>query len=758
VPKSFQIELSDAEQTVLSTRIEQDFLLAKASHQRWAERCAGWLQKWEGRVNPPQPGDEDKPNHVVPLLQWQTFNKLARDLQSLLGEDAEVTAKPTGPSDRGVTEKVGRWMTSRLFDQMEIINPLCEFEFRRIVNGWSCAYRPWYRREFDTLENGKRVTVCDYEGPGFFPCEPDDIVVPPERGVRSIQDFSFVIRRVRVTVDDLQRGAGSLYYQECSSPKFVQDALQWAAQAVSNDYTMPGQDPVRAERELSEGVDYDSYMLGRRSIWLWEWYGKWRPLKTQKDQTPAEDDLDRRELMESDWVVRFIPGMRKIVACQDLLELYPKMRKRRPFVESTLIKDGTYRPKGFGALLEDLEDDATANSRLFSAAGELSVWPIVFFKPGSGMKPGAIKMQPGTAIPTEDPTSVNVVKLAPGVDFGIMRQQDILALAERVTGITDQSLGRAVDRPNAPRTATGQLALIEEGNVRAYLDATILREDMEEIIGDLWDLDVAFVPQTEPGLFFRVTEEQANGLFDVRRGGAFMGPQEFGGRYDFRLKFAVTVWGRQQKKQETMVFYQAAMANPLVQTNPNAMWQLLYMLAKSFDLDFADIIPKPPDIDRPKTPDEEWVEMLEGQEVHVNPQDDDNAHITAHIAQLEDERQQPDRDAQAIAFGVRHILDHQQQLRTKMLMQTMMQQVTQALNPSPQQQLASRMDQHFQNAVQMYGGGPPGQPPQPGGPPGAAPGGPPGVAPQTAAVPGQIPMPPNVVGSQAAPQPQNGMM
>ena len=90
--------------------------------------------------------------------------------------------------------------------------------------------------------------------------------------------------------------------------------------------------------------------------------------------------------------MRFIPGMRKIVGCQDLLELYPKMRKRRPFVESTLIKDGTYRPKGFGALLEDLEDDATANSRLFTAAGELSVWPIIFFRPGGGMKPGAIRI------------------------------------------------------------------------------------------------------------------------------------------------------------------------------------------------------------------------------------------------------------------------------------------------------------------------------------------------------------------------------
>jgi hypothetical protein len=736
MPKSFQIDLPDSELTLLSTRIEQDMLLSLASHQRWSERCAGWMKKWESRVDPPAPGDEDKPNHTVPLMQWQTFNKLARDIQALLGEEAEITARATGPSDRGQVAKIGRWMTSRLFDQMEIINPLCAFEFRRILNGWSCAYRPWYRREFDTLENGKRTRACDYEGPGFFPMEPDHIVVPPERGVQSIQDFSFVIRRVRVTVDDLQHGAGTLYFDECATPEFVREALIWAQQAVSNDYTLVGQAPVIAERERSEGVDYDSYMLGRRSIWMWEWYGKWRPLKGRKD-APAEDDLERRELFESDWVVRFIPGMRKIVGCQDLLELYPKMRKRRPFVESTLIKDGTYRPKGFGALLEDLEDEATANSRLFTAAGELQIWPIVFFKPGGGMKPGTIRLEPGLGIPTEDPQSVNVIKLNPGIDYGIARQQDILSMAERVTGITDQSLGRAVDRPNAPRTATGQLALIEEGNVRAYLDATILREDFEQIIGDIWNLDCAFVPQVEPGLFFRVTEEQANGLFDTRKGGAFMTPMEFGGRYDFRLKFATTVWARQQKKQEGMAFYGAAMSNPLVQQNPKAMWSLLNGLAKNFNIDFADIIPKPADMDRPKTPDEEWTEMLEGQTVSVNPMDDDQAHIAAHIAQLEDERKDPDRDAQAIGYGVKHILDHEQQMRSKMLMQSMVNQVAQSLTPDPNQQAAQRMAQHLQLAQQVYGGQPQETPPQ---------------------GPGEVGMPPQAVGSQAAPVPQNGMM
>jgi hypothetical protein len=751
MPKSFQIALSDGEKSKLIDRIERDFEWSKTSHVRYAEQCRQWMQRWQARVDAPRIGDEDKPNHVVPLTQWHVFGKLARDMQALLGEDAEITARPTGPSDASKVRKIGRYMTSRVFDQMEILNPLCEFEFRRILNGWSAAYRPWWRREFDTLEGGKRKRVCDYEGPGFFPLEPDDLMVPPERGVSSIHDFSYTIRRVRVTVDDLIRGDGTLY-QGTSDPEMVKKLIDWANQGSSNDYTMNGQDPVRAERERSEGVDYQSYMPGGRSIWMWEWYGFWRPL-TKKSSDAAPEDIDQRDLLESDWVVKFIPGLREIVSVQDLLELYPKMRRRRPFVESTLIKDGTYRPAGFGKLLGDLEDDATANSRLFQAAGELSVWPIIFFKPGGGMHPGKFKIDAGMAVPTEDPASVNVVKIAPNMDFLVARQQDILATAERVDSITDQSLGRNIDRPNAPKTATGQLALIEEGNVRAYLDSTILREDMEKIIADFWALDCDLVPKTEPGLFFRVTEEQAGGLFDVRQGGSFMTAKEFGGKFDFRLKFAVSTFARERKKQEFVTFYGACMQNPLIMQNPKALWVLLNKLAKEFGIeDFSSIIPEPPDLDQPKQPEDEWTEMLEGDAVEVNPQDNDQQHIVAHTKELEAERKDPDRDVQAIGLMVKHILDHQAQMRTKQLMSALTNQLAQSLMP-PQQSPAQQAINHI---TQIYGGIPGMQGPQgPQGPP--PPQGPAPFGQPAAPAGGDVPPPPQQVGA-SAPQPVEGML
>lgn len=711
MPRSYQIKISDDEANRLRQRIEGDFTGASESVQAHKERCREYMQKWENRVDPSAVGDEDKPNHTVPLVQWQCFQKLAKDMQALLGEDSEITARATGPSDAKKVRKIGRYMTARMFDQMEITNPLIVFEFRRILFGHSVAYRPWHRREFDILDRGRVKRVCDYEGPGFFPLEPDDFIVPAERGVTDLQEFSWVGMRERITVDELHRGNGTRF-QGTGDREFLENAIHHAKQAGTlDDWSMVDGNQVRGERERSEGVDYDNPQKTGRGLWLWWWYGGWRPLK--KRQRDAEiDDLEKRLPFEADWRIGYIPGMREIVCVQDLIDLYPRMRRRRPFVESTLIKDGTYRPKGFGALLGDLEDEATQNSRLFAAAGELSVWPIIFFAPGSGYKPEAFKVEPGTSYPTADPGGVKVVNLSPNLQFSIMRAQEILASGERVTGVTDQSMGRTSGRPNEPRTATGQIALLEAGNVRAWLDSAILREDAERFIGDFWEMESDLHGKSGPGTFFRVTEEQAGGLFETKEGGAFMTPEEFGGRMDFRLKFATSAYAREAKKAQFLAFYQVASMSPLVQANPVAMWALLDRLARAFDIDdFASIVPRPPELDAPKNPDEEWTQMLEGDEVEVHPQDHDAFHIQQHAKQIDMARQSGNGDERAINLGIHHLIAHRRAMREKMLMQGMVSDLMKTMQ-DPQNPVGAAMNQSLAEQEQQ---------PQPGDMPAAAP-------------------------------------
>jgi len=252
-----------------------------------------------------------------------------------------------------------------------------------------------------------------------------------------------------------------------------------------------------------------------------------------------------------------------------------------------------------------------------------------------------------------------------------------MAIVERITGQSDQNMGRAIDRPNAPRTARGQIALLEEGNIRASLDVEVLREDFGVILSRVWQLDAEFCDDSE---FFRVTEEEAGGLFETSQGGARMTSQERGGRYDFSVKFATSVYSKEAEKERQLALYQLDLANPLIATNPRALWMITNKVHSAMgDANFSDLVPEPPDLGMPKNPREEWTLILQGEEVNVNPGDNDKLHMLDHLRRLKEEQKASEPDQQAIEGLIGHIRDHQQQERQKALMQSMVQSLAQSL-------------------------------------------------------------------------------
>jgi hypothetical protein len=78
-------------------------------------------------------------------------------------------------------------------------------------------------------------------------------------------------------------------------------------------------------------------------------------------------------------------------------------------------------------------------------------------------------------------------------------------------------------------------------------------------------------------------------------------------------------------------------------------------------------MPKPGPTDFPVDPDEEYSLMLEGEEVHVNAMDDDQAHLASHQRQLENSQQKKEeyRDVDAEHRLIAHILETQQAITQK---------------------------------------------------------------------------------------------
>lgn len=672
--EEFQLKWSESELRAVANRIQSDYRNALTDHNRRMNRWRVFFRRWRASVDMPAQGEETASNVPVPYVRWNIFTKWAKEMDALFGDDAEIEAVPVGPSDYKRDKKISRYMTWRVFNYMKLTNPFCVFVLRKLLFGRSVAYSPWLR---DTYEvNGE--DVVEYEGPDFEPLWPDDFIVPCEE-VNCLHDFSFIIRKYRISPDQLLQGEEEGRYQGITENW---DTILHMAQ---HGYQREAEgDEIKREQDLAEGLMYQRPISAGESVLVLEWYGKWRPLKKGKKEA-GEWDFKNREMRQRDYVVRYLWDLHLIISVQDLADLYPTKKNKRPFVESSMVKDGSYWSPGMAELLCDLEDELRVNHNQATEAGQLAMNPPVGYRPASGFNPDTFKMEPGLAIPLDNPqTDLSQIKIAADIHIAQWKEQCVLAYGEKLTGMSDLQMGRQSDRPNAPRTAQQTVSLLEEGNVRISLDTKMLREDMSMVLAHFWDLEYMFAPTQ---VFFRVTEEDAEGAFPVNQGGAHLSLQERDGRYDFRLQFASSLYSREADKEKTLARYQLDLQNPIIMQNPAALWEVTRQAHEALgDEDFASMVPKPPQPEASVDPKQEWIDLLHGETIHVRPTDDDMVHLNRHMQDLkasEADQEHADPDAQQAL--VVHYQQHIQQLANKRIQQAVVEQAVTAA-----QQIAQR--------------------------------------------------------------------
>ncbi len=653
--------------------------MAVSDHDRRMNRFRDYYQRWRVRYDPQSSEDKDAPNFRIPLVKWHVTAKLAKEVEALFGDDAEIVARPVGPSDMKRAKKVSLYMTWRLFQSMKIVKPFITFALRKILFGRSVAYAPWRRDTFEIPVQGRlqqliqaltfgrlggkgKTEVVDYEGPAFEPLEPDDFIVPAEQ-VDSLHDFTYLFRRYIETASGFFKGLDSIYQDNTGDDTLKQRILHEAMDGTRDSENVQ----VKDENDLGEAVQKRDAESIREGFTVWEWYGKWRPLKSGEEDAD-ENDLSRREEEEVEYVARFQPDINRLIGLQRLDELYPLQKKRRPFVEAAMPGDG-YWPPGFGELLSEIESEATAIHNLGVEAGQYSVGPLVFYRPGSGSDPQRRKYEPFEMIPVDTPgQDVNVVSMGADLRFVESEIQFLMGLGERL-GVGDLNLGRTQDRPNAPRTVGQTVALLDESNVRFALDNRVFREDFADMCKHFWELEIQFLPARQ---FFRVTEEKAEGLFPVRDGAARLDLEDRSGSMDFDIRLATSAVNKEVGRQRSLEMFSLMLQNPLVAMNPNALWKVTNDLWESMGRhDFRDIVAEPPEPDRSKSPQEELVAAMQGDQIHVNPLDNDQEHIQGHQDDMQWLASQPDPDQRTMQMLAPHIQEHIVQMQQKALMEAL---------------------------------------------------------------------------------------
>lgn len=694
----FQLKLPEPEIVRLYNRVITDYRSALTDHRARMARWAGYYRRWRSMVNDPIEGEEEASNFPYPYIRENVLTALSKHIDAIYGDDAEIVAVPVGPSNYKRDAKISKYMTWRVFNSMKLQNRFIEFETRKLIFGRSIAWSPWKRDVYEVLDpndNYSPVEIVDYEGPEFLPLWPDDLIAPAE-DVRSVHEFSWVVRKYRTTPGELLQGEVEGRYQNVK--KNWDQIVNISTRGMQRDFEG---DDVKIEKDIAEGVLYQRPLSAGEWVTILEWYGRWRPLK-RGARDADEHDFKKRDMKQKDFVVRVMLDLPLVLGVQDLQQLYPIMRQRRPFVESSLLKDGSYWCAGMGEMLLDLEDELAANYNQGTEGVQMAIQPPIGYRPATGMTPETIRIEPGLGIPLDNPqTDMKQIEVRADLSALQWKEQTTRAVGERLTGHSDLQMGRQPDRPNAPKTAAQTNALLEEGNVRISLDTKILQEDMAGVLAHFWELEYQFSPDE---VFFRVTEEDADGLFAWKDGGSILSLEDRDGRYDFRLKFANSVWSRELKKQQALARYQLDLQNPLIVNNPQALWETTNDAHDALgDPNFADIVPKPPAPDVPIDPKEEWVKMLHGETVTVNPLDNDQLHLIRHYKDMQDAIKDGNADPDALVKMVAHYHQQIQQLEAKKMQQAVIEQGLRAM----QQVMGGASPAQMPNG--LFGGNP-GQP------------------------------------------------
>jgi hypothetical protein len=297
---------------------------------------------------------------------------------------------------------------------------------------------------------------------------------------------------------------------------------------------------------------------------------------------------------------------------------------KRPFIKADFqIRKGQEFGVGLVELLYPLTKELDAHHNMRIDFGLISVMPIGFYRPASGIDPETIQFEPGQLIPVENPaTDIVFPQMGNRTVFGMQEEAALMQMIERLTSISDLNMG-VINGQGATRTATGTRGLL--GEMSANLDVYLgrLNEGWTKALRYLLQMLQQRIPA---GLSFRITGDAGSDYWRTVRDSG-----DIAGNYDLEVS-PNSATSNPAIQQE-----QAAQIIQLV-SNPLAIQMGIVGPAQFFEAyknqlmamgvkDWGRYALKPDGYERALTPEEEANRVLRGQAVPVTPNMDHQGFI-----------------------------------------------------------------------------------------------------------------------------------
>lgn len=558
----------DLEERKIGQHVTEMWSQVCADKDEWLQRQREFLNDWDEFMSvEPQGIFESSSNLHIPVSLWVAKAYHARFLQTILTPEPAITIKARKSAHsnlapcvedlvkyaltewcnnrNGIEETLDQWLWSWITTGIGVTKWRWDAKFRKYIDVVERMVPGPIRYILDPatgveipiptkrIEEEESVIVDKvYEGPICDFVNFEDVGIVSE-DITDINNADAVIHRQWLTASEL--------WTLAERKIFDFDAVEDVIETGDDNKSGSLNSDIKLDRQVRSGESSldKNYDLKRYEIL--EAY-----LSTDVDDTGINSDI----------VVWVHAGTGKLLRATYLHRI--NKTGERPIQVITFHKrsgNNSHLPIGLIEIIHPLVKEIDAMHNMRVDFGLVSTVPFGFYRSSSSLNPKDLKLEPGVMYPLDNPqTDVYFPQLGNRTSFGYQEEQMLFTMIERLTGISDLSLGVLSGSQGATRTATGARILQQEVGINLDVPLKRLNRGWKKSLEYLLHMIQQRIPQ---GFEYRVTGEDYLDKYKQ-----VLNPNEISGDYDIEISPSASSSNKQIQFDNSMQLMQITQ-NPL---------------------------------------------------------------------------------------------------------------------------------------------------------------------------------------------------
>lgn len=468
------VPLTAADEKRLVDIFEQELGDALPLHRKKVEKLDKWQDAYDGT---PQKKRKDFPfpnacNVVIPLIGIAVDSIVARIVNTIFGVEPFWTARPLRPETELIAKPVQNFLEWSRRNEFNMYAETRKWVPEVVKFGWGYLKVPWSistRRTFKIGENGEAIPM-------------DQVVRRPDPHHVPIRDII-----TQAGIEDELNQAEWL----CHRIRLTDGELAWR----EHDGVYSDVDEVIKRKEpLDDLFNRTVIETPTSTPKLNTLYEFWATLNPHMGKGLPEN-----------FVCTYHRGTKRI-----LRAIYnPNITGVRPFAKAKFIeREGEMEGQGIAARLEMMQNElSTLHCQQVDNA---TLANTRFFVGRRGAVRPSSKIWPGRFFTVPDPDKdIKVIQMADIYGSMFRLSTEILSYSERASGVSDPFLGRESSVVGTRATATGTLAILQEGNRRFDLNVRDIRDTLSFVGRLVMELNQQYRPR---GVAFFVQGAEEGGI------------------------------------------------------------------------------------------------------------------------------------------------------------------------------------------------------------------------------------------------------